>query len=104
MLWVWTEPEAISLSSAVSDCLKAFAGDASLVSTNGETFSHTDLYMKYVEATTQCRQERLAKRQIEIMLEQVSDRQWHDDLQSLSGGMEAQAACKWPWVAGDGRN
>ncbi|KAK9917001.1 hypothetical protein WJX75_009773 [Coccomyxa subellipsoidea] len=41
------------------------------VSLNGETFSHTELYMKYVEATTQCRHERLAKRQIEIMLEQV---------------------------------
>lgn len=30
--------------------------------------------MKYVEATTQCRQERLAKRQIEIILEQASTR------------------------------
>ena len=46
------------------------------MSPNGETFSHTELYMKYVEATTQCRQEHLAKRQIEIMLEQVS--QFHD--------------------------
>ncbi|CAL8467199.1 g6735 [Coccomyxa elongata] len=45
-------------------------GDAPM-SPNGESFSHTELYMKYVEATTQCRQERLAKRQIEIMLEQV---------------------------------
>ncbi len=56
-------------------CIPSCAGDAPM-SPNGESFSHTELYMKYVEATTQCRQERLAKRQIEIMLEQVSH--FHD--------------------------
>ena len=34
--------------------------------------SHTELYTKFVEATTQCRQEALAKRQIEITMELVS--------------------------------
>lgn len=50
-----------------------YAGSDGPVSPNGETLSHTELYMKYVEATTQCRHESLAKRQIEIMLEQVSN-------------------------------
>jgi hypothetical protein len=59
----------ISLQRLINGNL--YAGNAP-VSLNGETFSHTELYMKYVEATTQCRHERLAKRQIEIMLEQVS--------------------------------
>lgn len=66
----------LSLSCGLRvSCIPSCAGDAPM-SPNGESFSHTELYMKYVEATTQCRQERLAKRQIEIMLEQVGH--FHD--------------------------
>ena len=36
-----------------------------------EGMSHTELYTKFVEATTQCRQEALAKRQMEITMELV---------------------------------
>lgn len=33
--------------------------------------SHTELYMKYVDATQQCRQERAFRRRNEVLLEQV---------------------------------
>ncbi len=34
--------------------------------------SHTELYMKYVDATQQCRQERAFRRRNEVLLEQVN--------------------------------
>ena len=40
-------------------------------SPGGDSMSHTELYMKYVDATQQCRQEKAFRRRNEVLLEQV---------------------------------
>jgi len=48
------------------------AGAQNAPSPGGESLSHTELYMKYVDATQQCRQERAYRRRNEVLLEQVN--------------------------------
>ena len=49
------------------------AGTPLSPSPGGESLSHTELYMKYVDATQQSRQERAYRRRNEVLLEQVAD-------------------------------
>jgi hypothetical protein len=47
------------------------AGSQGAPSPGGELLSHTELYMKFVDATQQCRHERAYRRRNEVLLEQV---------------------------------
>ena len=48
------------------------AGEQNTPSPGGQVLSHTELYVKYVDATQQSRQERTYRHRTEVLLEQVS--------------------------------
>ena len=48
-----------------------YAGEQNTPSPGGQVLSHTELYVKYVDATQQSRQERTYRHRTEVLLEQV---------------------------------
>lgn len=53
------------------------AGEQNTPSPGGQVLSHTELYVKYVDATQQSRQERTYRHRTEVLLEQVFAPSWH---------------------------